>query len=237
MVNAKVYIGQTINTSKRWSQHLTAVKHKRPSQVIHHAMIKYGIDNFKFEIIACCLNQDNANWTEAEIIKQENSQITGYNISNGGSNAPRTETWKQLMSVKMKGRIVSMEVREKISNSLLGKYAGNKHPRYGVPHDETTKELIRKKRLIQVENLGLPWPVGSKHTADSRQKMSMTGKGKHKEHLNKHRRCKINMNIANQIRIEYSSDNTTYKNLSKKYGISPAVVCGIIKNTRWVQNK
>lgn len=53
-INNKNYIGQAISVSRRWSDHRRAVLLNKPTQIIHHAMIKYGLENFEFEIIACC---------------------------------------------------------------------------------------------------------------------------------------------------------------------------------------
>lgn len=75
--------------------------------VINQAMKKYGIENFTFEVIACCLNQDDTNDTETLLVIQEESHVSlgkGYNVSNGGSNAPKTETWKKEMSELRKGK-------------------------------------------------------------------------------------------------------------------------------------
>lgn len=99
LVNNKIYIGQTTNPRKRWYDHRIAIKN--PKQVIHHAMAKYGLDNFTFEVIAQCRTQDDANWCETELVSQYQSHIStgkGYNILLGGMTCPKTEEWKQFMS-------------------------------------------------------------------------------------------------------------------------------------------
>jgi group I intron endonuclease len=105
LINQKNYIGQTINITNRWSQHKTAVRNNKPTQVIHHALIKHGIENFVFEHIASCMTQDQANELETELVSQYESHIStgkGYNNTRGGFNAPKTDEWKAHMSEVMK---------------------------------------------------------------------------------------------------------------------------------------
>ncbi len=44
-INNKIYIGQTVNTSKRWSWHKTSSKDEIPELAIGRAIKKYGINN------------------------------------------------------------------------------------------------------------------------------------------------------------------------------------------------
>lgn len=228
LVNNKIYIGQTVNISKRWSQHQTSVKNNKPTQVVHNAMIKYGTDNFKFEIVASCLDQDAANDTEEIIIKQENSQICGYNISNGGSVAPKTEIWKKYMSRIMSGRPKSEDIRQKISKSLTGKYIGEKHPMYGKKHTEAIKIIIKYKRSLQKSSR-----IGIKNSEKTRELISINNLGKSRNKGENNGHAKINLQLANQIREEYKSKNITYKQLAEKYNICIANICGIINNKKW----
>lgn len=48
MLNGKIYIGSSSNIHKRWKAHKCQKKAMYP---IQHAMNKYGIENFKFEIV------------------------------------------------------------------------------------------------------------------------------------------------------------------------------------------
>lgn len=85
LINKKIYIGQTRRPiQRRWHEHLTT----KDNCPIHIAIQKYGIDNFKIEIIEEC--QDNSILDEREIyyIKKYdsyNSKI-GYNATKGGNN-------------------------------------------------------------------------------------------------------------------------------------------------------
>lgn len=51
LINDKVYIGSSKNIENRLSEH---VKYKRGSKILYKALLKYTMDNFKFEIIEEC---------------------------------------------------------------------------------------------------------------------------------------------------------------------------------------
>lgn len=86
MINNKLYIGQSVKPNQRWSQHKAYAK-RDTVQYIHRAMAKYGIDSFRFDIIATCRTEEDANELETVLIKQYNSRNKqyGYNIAPGGN--------------------------------------------------------------------------------------------------------------------------------------------------------
>lgn len=80
--NQKVYIGQTNNISKRWSNHKCC---NSPNMVIARAIKKYGVENFKFEILYQGLSAEEADEKEIELIKEKQSLVpNGYNVVKGG---------------------------------------------------------------------------------------------------------------------------------------------------------
>lgn len=82
LVNQKIYIGQTNNITKRWSNHKCC---NSPNMVIARAIKKYGVENFKFEILLQGLTPEEADEKEVEIIKSKNSLVpNGYNVERGG---------------------------------------------------------------------------------------------------------------------------------------------------------
>ena len=82
LINGKIYIGQTNNIQKRWANHRCS---NDPNMVIARALRKYGVDNFKFEILLRGLTPDEANQKEIEFIKEKNSLVPyGYNVATGG---------------------------------------------------------------------------------------------------------------------------------------------------------
>lgn len=146
-INGKIYIGQTNNPDYRWYQHCSYARGTKFKQYIHRAMAKYGVDNFCFEIIATCTNQENTNETESILIKQYDSRTNefGYNLMIGGSYGGHSE-----------------ETKEKIRQATIKQIATQGHPAQGRIVTEEEKELHRKVRL---EN-----PI--EYTLELRQKMS-----------------------------------------------------------------
>ena len=149
ILNNKVYIGQAKNFNKRHRQHISASYNEKQTYQynlpIHNAIRKYGIENFKIEIL--CENidtQDKMNEYEIFYIKKYNSLAnnkTGYNISSGGSNgnpyAGKTE--KELF-----------EIGKKISKANKGKKITEEHKKIlsEIKKGESNpakREEVRKK--------------------------------------------------------------------------------------------
>ena len=74
--NQKVYIGQSVNIQRRWTQH----KNSDKDYPLYNDFKKYGIDNFSFEVIKQC-DKKELNQFEQLYIKQYNStnEKFGYN--------------------------------------------------------------------------------------------------------------------------------------------------------------
>lgn len=89
LINNKVYIGLTIcSINKRWREHKSHVYNSMKRTYLYNAMRKYGIDNFKIEIIEECDNSLLKD-KEREYIKLYHSYIkdplcNGYNLTPGG---------------------------------------------------------------------------------------------------------------------------------------------------------
>ena len=92
-INNKIYIGQSVNIYRRWTEHLRAgqpqkysMKSIRDSKTpIHLAMQKYGINNFEIQLLEKC-NKENLDIREQYWIKilKSNDNNIGYNIADGG---------------------------------------------------------------------------------------------------------------------------------------------------------
>lgn len=99
-VNGKVYIGQTVRTLKeRIGEHL-----RHNNLVVQKAIHKYGINNFKFEVIDKANNIDELNKKEIKWIDFYHCLIPfGYNQCIGGDNTigfHHREESKHKMSIK-----------------------------------------------------------------------------------------------------------------------------------------
>lgn len=88
LLNNKMYIGQSNNIQRRFSEH--SYKGAESRIVLDSAIKKYGKDNFSFEVLEECpkelLNERETYW-----IKFYNSVETGYNLSYGGDSQSQGE--------------------------------------------------------------------------------------------------------------------------------------------------
>lgn len=168
--SGRCYIGQTTNLKNRINQHKNISFNENCTDFdtkFHKAIRKYGIQNFKWEVILdeipICLLDD----LEIEYIREYNSYKDGYNSTIGGekgnlgislSQETKNKISQTLMghkvnlitkekigkanSVSNKGKKFSLEHCEKISNS----HKGDKHPMYGKKHSEETKRKQSESR-------------------------------------------------------------------------------------------
>lgn len=109
-LNNKVYIGQTVRTLKeRWSNYINEYKYSKRKNIrlIIRAMRKYGIDNFKIEIIKNNIQTiEELNEYEKYYIKLYKAidKRFGYNVEYGGNGMGKH----------------SPETCQKISNAQIG---------------------------------------------------------------------------------------------------------------------
>ena len=178
--NNKKYTGQTIDPVTRWRQHIYESRKEKPSMIINRAMKKHCFTDghfdptkCSFEVIACCLTQDNANALEELLIVQENTHIKnkmGYNVSLGGNNAPKTDAWRKQLS-DWHASLTPKEKatrRQRQSEVMLNLIATKGHPAQGTKRTpEQLENLSRARKEHPVE-----------YTIELRQKMSNSHKGK-----------------------------------------------------------
>ena len=82
-VNGKVYIGQSVDISRRWCEHMNA----KDDIYFHKAIQKYGVENFEWEVIEQCKKKD-LDERESYWIEYYDSFNKGYNCTKGGEGAP-----------------------------------------------------------------------------------------------------------------------------------------------------
>jgi len=80
-INKKEYIGITADFERRMKQH----KNQKSNSLIHNAILKYGKENFTYEILASELSIEEAEKMEIDLIKKRNTLApNGYNLAKGG---------------------------------------------------------------------------------------------------------------------------------------------------------
>lgn len=86
LVNGKVYIGQSTNIKKRFTKHRNTAfnpNYLEYDYPLYRAMRKYGIENFSFEVLEEC-NEEELNEKETYYIAKYDSRKNGYNQDEGG---------------------------------------------------------------------------------------------------------------------------------------------------------
>ena len=98
---------------------------------LRDAINKYGLDNFKFEVIIICFDEDRYKY-EKEYIKKYNSQVPfGYNILSGG------QIGESRLGIKH-----TPEAIQKMVDSV--RKFREENPNYYETYRENIKSLLRK---------------------------------------------------------------------------------------------
>lgn len=87
-INGKIYVGQTINSLEhRKSGHERDARCEKKNTVyFHNALLKYGFENFNWEVLKECTSQEELDYYEDYYIKEYDStnKEKGYNLKSGG---------------------------------------------------------------------------------------------------------------------------------------------------------
>ena len=147
-INGKVYIGQTTKSvRKRVIQHMTNSRPwvKTKKSYFANALNKYGFENFTFDVIERCNNQQELDNRERYWIAYYNSNNKkyGYNIDSGGNSGkkrkPLSEEHKQKLLLANLGRKKSDQEKARISSAIKARFS---NPEYR----ETYKQLCLKAK-------------------------------------------------------------------------------------------
>ena len=117
LINGKQYVGQTqtdVGYQARFMQHwrsaLYEAQQGRTSSILHHAMLKEGLENFKTELLVEHIPEDQIDYAEMEAIERYDTfykNKKGYNMTFGGQGThgyAQTEEGRKVMSQASKSR-------------------------------------------------------------------------------------------------------------------------------------
>lgn len=146
-INGKKYIGCSIDIERRWSQH-KSMKQNKHTSALRCALMKYGINNFDFNILLQCCKERFAFWEKFYISNKGTVSPNGYNLTYGGD----------------ANIVVSEETRQKLSESSSGKRNGF----YGKRHADEFKERQRQNKLGKST-----WNKGKEHTPEHKENLRL----------------------------------------------------------------
>jgi len=177
-INGKVYIGQSVDINKRKREHLNNYKREENKHyALYKAINKYGVNNFKFEVVCEC-SIEELNDLEVKYINLYNSyKNNGYNMTLGGGGVRGLKPWLgRKHTQETKNKIRESRMGKKFSNETIEKLRiinkGNKR-RLGKSHREETIEKL--SRLNRGENNAM---FGKSHSQETKEKISAAKKGK-----------------------------------------------------------
>lgn len=159
--NNKIYIGQTwLPLNLRMGKN--GINY-RNSVFLFSAIQKYGIDNFKYEILDTAQTQEEADEKEEKYIAQYNSRNSniGYNLREGG--------WGGKHSEESKEKIRQAGLGRKMSEENIRRITGNTFAKGSVHTDEwkaANSEMMKKRHVEQ----GHPMQ-GKHHTDEAKAKI------------------------------------------------------------------
>lgn len=137
-INHKIYIGQSNDPNRRFNEHCE--KSPKYRSLIHEAIIKYGKENFSFEILGW---YEGYNEKEIEFIQQYRSLVpNGYNICEGWQSPPNGLRENNNFAK------ISNEVAELIKKDLKN---------WKIPRRQIVKKYHITENIIRHINDGSSW--------------------------------------------------------------------------------
>jgi group I intron endonuclease len=189
--NGKKYVGSAFALGKRWTQHVSNLRHGRHrNTALQNAWNKYGEHQFELVVLEIVENKDlilirEQHWIDATKCCEKEF---GYNICEvagsckGNSDEVRKriseikkgqkrrcseETRKRISESKKKsGYVMSQETRAKLSKANKGRQWPGRTPSEAG------------KLRIAAAHKGNSYRLGIAHTEESRRKISEAGKGR-----------------------------------------------------------
>ena len=173
-VNGKQYVGQTVNFKQRdrdWKYNKNY-----SNGAVDNARAKYGVENFKTDILRECDTQEELNYWEQYYIKTLNTKVpNGYNITDGGggmSGYHMSEQSKTKISNANKGRVFTEEHRQKLALAKIGKHLTEEHKRK-IGEKGKGKVMTKQQRMKISEAR-----KGIQFSDETRKKMSDSARRK-----------------------------------------------------------
>lgn len=162
-INQKCYIGKSINIEQRFKKHKTdafwvSEKNFKYDYPLYQAFRKYGIENFLFEILEECKEEE----LDAKEQFYYNLFQPKYCLTAPQEKVVKNEEVRKKISESLKGKSLTAERRENISKSL--KYDKN----HNAKQVKLTKE--EKEFVFNSTSLAAKWLIENKITNSTNER-------------------------------------------------------------------
>lgn len=151
-INGRRYVGQTqrMDIEMRWTDH----KRVSPNTVgsyLYAAYKKYGIENFKFQIVCICFDED-CNRYEGEYIQKFNTiRPNGYNLKTGGNNSKLCKESRELIRKRI-CESMTPEIRKKISDGQRGKIISEEQrQKISIKHKQLWENMAPEEKTLRLQ--------------------------------------------------------------------------------------
>lgn len=158
LINQQVYIGQAQDIEERWKKHREKGRNLNTSEAfnnpLYQDMKKYGLENFKFEILEECpiseLNDKERYW-----ISYFDSFNNGYNRTEGGQNAPHpnkmtSELFNNIIHDLQNTMLSTEEIGKR--NGISGRMVRDINNGKSWTKDYLTYPIRKSLNILKLEN-------------------------------------------------------------------------------------
>lgn len=238
IISNKYYIGETkkSNPLLRWNEHKSKIQKGIGCPALQDAVKKYGIENFNFEVLIICFDEDRYKYEMEYIKKYDTMAPNGYNLTPGGEGGG------------FYGKKHSQKTINKISNFMKNRYSTNPELKHEISIKNKiimNSEEVKEKIKNGMKNSG-KWKNAAKgnnrtfQTEETKTKIKeiTTTYFNNNENITKHRNIMssalgikvIQYNTNNEIINKYESINEA----SRQTGIHKSTIGKAIKLNRYV---
>ena len=151
-ITGKSYIGKTCNLPRRIKRH--KYDSRTGKSYLYRSMRKHGANQFEIIVLCLCSDYNTLDDMERYCIRLFGSREfnNGYNLTDGGDGTKgyiTTDKHRLNLSKSLKGRVISEETKQKISDTKKKRYVKHHHPNYRQHLSEETKQKISDSRTGQ----------------------------------------------------------------------------------------
>lgn len=239
-INNKIYVGSSINISKRWNEHMNHLEgNNHANQYLQRSWNQNGKDCFEFLIAEEC-DIENLLLVEQKWLDTTKSYEpeNGYNICRYAGNTL--------------GKTHTEEAKKKISENHHD-VSGENNPMFGIPSPNTGKKHSEETKMKMSQKLKgkKPWNKGRTKESDPVIKnISQSQKGTNnsfygKTHSEETKKIigisnsgensslsKLTWEKVNQIR-ELKKEGLSNRKIGAMFGVSGTTIHGIVNNLSW----